>query len=180
MAPHRMPNERIVITGVGAVTNLGTDADSTWDAMRAGRSGISKFEGAEFDRYAGKWSVTAMGQVKNWDPVSCGIEAREAKRLDRCTLLGMAAASEAVRSSGIDFEATPGERCGVVVGSGIGGISTIEDGMGTLVTRGPDRISPYTVPRLMVNASTGNLSIKYGLRGPAGTMRRRAPVRGTL
>lgn len=169
MAHARTSYERIVVTGMGAVTNLGADEPSTWDAMRNGRSGISRLEGEEFERYAGKWSVSAMGQVKSWDPTGGGtLEGREAKRLDRCTHLGMVAAAEAVRNSGIDFAKEDGDRCGVVVGSGIGGISTIEEGMGTLVTRGPDRISPYTVPRLMVNAATGNLSIKYGLRGPAG------------
>jgi 3-oxoacyl-[acyl-carrier-protein] synthase II len=169
MGTSRTPHERIVVTGVGAVTNLGTDAASTWDAMRHGRSGITRFEGPEVDRYAGKWAVNAMGQIKGWDATASGaLEAREAKRLDRCTVLGMAAAHEAVRHSGIDFSREDADRCGVVVGSGIGGISTIEEGMGTLMSRGPDRISPYTVPRLMVNATTGNLSIRYGLRGPAG------------
>lgn len=169
MAQTPLSSQRVVITGLGAVTNLGVDAPTSWDAMRNGRSGISRLEGPEFDRFAGKWSISAMGQVKGWYPVASGsIEAREVKRLDRCTVLGMAAAAEAVRRSGIDFATASGERCGVVVGSGIGGISTIEEGMTTLVERGPDRISPYTVPRLMVNACTGNLSIKYGLKGPAG------------
>ncbi len=168
MAHNRTSSERVVITGIGAVTNLGVDEPSTWDAMRNGRSGISRLEGPEFDRFAGKWSVSAMGQIKGWDPATSGLEHREVKRMDRCTVLGLGAAVEAVRRSGIDFAGLNTERCGVVVGSGIGGISTIEEGMTTLVERGPDRISPYTVPRLMVNACTGNVSIRYGLRGPAG------------
>ncbi|MFG0260190.1 MAG: beta-ketoacyl-ACP synthase II [Phycisphaerales bacterium JB041] len=157
---------RVVITGMGAITNLGHDAASTWAGMREGRSGISRIEGEDFQAYADNWSVRIGGQVKGWDS-SSRIDPREAKRLDRCTQLGLAAAAEAVEHSGIDFNAEDGDRCGVIVGSGIGGISTIEEGVKVLVSRGPHRLSPFTVPRLMVNAVTGNVSIRYGLRGPA-------------
>lgn len=158
---------RIVITGIGAITNLGADSRSTWDAMRIGRSGISRLGGPDFDQYAGKWSVSAAGQVSLGD-TSGIVDPREAKRLDRFTLLAMVAAHEAVANSGINFGSEDPERCGVIVGSGIGGIKTIEDGVVTMVQRGPDRLSPFTVPRLMVNAATGNISIRYGLQGPAG------------
>jgi 3-oxoacyl-[acyl-carrier-protein] synthase II len=157
---------RIVITGIGAVTDLGLNAAETWDAMREGRSGIATIEGGGFANYQDRWTVTIGGQVKGWDPTSA-IDPREAKRLDRCTQLGMAAAAEAVAHSGLDFAAEDGDRCGVIIGSGIGGISTIEEGVGILLQRGPHRLSPFTVPRLMVNAVTGNISIRYGLRGPA-------------
>lgn len=157
---------RIVITGFGAVTNLGHNAAETWGALREGRSGIATVEGDGFAAYQGNWSVTIGGQVKNWDPTAA-IDPREVKRLDRCTQLGVAAAVEAVAHSGIDFAAEDGDRCGVIVGSGIGGISTIEEGVYVLIKRGPHRLSPFTVPRLMVNAVTGNVSIRYGLRGPA-------------
>lgn len=160
-------SRRIVITGIGAVTNLGTNASTTWAAMREGRSGISPLIGAEFDQYAGKWTVSAAGQITLGDTSSI-VDPREAKRLDRFTLLALLAASEAVTHSGIDFSKEDAERCGVVVGSGIGGIKTIEEGVTTLISRGPDRLSPFTVPRLMVNAATGNISIRYGLQGPAG------------
>lgn len=156
---------RVVVTGLGAVTNLGHDAPATWAAMREGRCGIGVIEGEWFARYQ-KWAVTIAGQVKGWDPAS-RIEAREARRLDRFTQLGLAAAIEAVSHSGIDFAREDGERCGVVVGSGIGGIGTIEEGLYVMQERGPDRVSPFTVPRLMVNAVAGNVSIRYGLRGPA-------------
>ncbi len=157
---------RIVITGFGAVTNLGADAASTWAGMREGRSGISRIVGEEFAPYEAKWTVKIAGQVKDWDPTSA-LDAREVKRLDRCTVFGLAAAEEAVRHSGIDFAREDGDRCGIVIGSGVGGIGTIEDGLHTLVERGPDRLSPFTVPKLMVNAVAGNASIRYGLRGPA-------------
>ncbi len=159
---------RIVITGAGAVTNLGHDAPSTWGAMRHGRSGITAIEGAEFARHTNPWEVKIAGQVKNWDPVA-RIEHREARRLDRFTQLGLYAALEAVERSGINFEQEDRERCGVVIGSGIGGIRTIEEGVDILRDKGQDRVSPFTVPRLMANAAAGNISIRLGLEGPAST-----------
>jgi 3-oxoacyl-[acyl-carrier-protein] synthase II len=158
---------RLVITGMGAVTNLATDALGTWAAMREGRSGISRIEGADFDVYKGRWSVEISGQVKNWEPPH--IDSREQKRLDRFAVLGIEAAVQAVEMSGIDFSKMDPERCGVVVGSGVGGIKTIEDGEILLRERGPERVSPFTVPRLMANAAAGNISIRYGLQGPAST-----------
>jgi len=163
-----MPSTRIVITGMGAITNLGHDARSTWAGMREGRSGISSIEGDEFKAHEGKWDVTFGGQVKNWDPTLV-MDAREARRLDRCTHLGMGAAVEAVADSGLDFAKLDGERCGVVIGSGIGGIRTIEEGDGILREKGPGRVGPFTVPRLMANATAGNISIRFGLKGPAST-----------
>ena len=158
---------KIVITGMGAVTNLGFNAADTWAAMRAGKSGISAFAGEEFLSIDGsKWAVKIMGQIKGWDPESA-IDKREAKRLDRCTQLGMAAAAEAVAHAGIDLAAEDPERCGVIIGSGVGGIGTIAASVQTLLEKGPDRINPFTVPRLMVNATSGNISIRYGLKGPA-------------
>lgn len=159
---------RVVVTGIGAITNLGHDAAATWAGMRAGHSGISRIDDAEFNRIAESWSVRIAGQVKGWDPVATGVvQGREVKRLDRTTLLGLGAAAEAVADSGIDFSTFNGERAGVVIGSGIGGIRTIEEGSHTLEHRGPSRVSPFTVPRLMVNATAGNLSIRYGLKGPS-------------
>jgi 3-oxoacyl-[acyl-carrier-protein] synthase II len=154
---------------MGALTNLGLDASSTWAAMREGRSGISTIEGEEFARYGdSKWDVTIAGQIKGWD-IGSILDHREAKRLDRFSQLGLGAAEEAVKHSGVDFSKENQDRCGVVVGSGIGGIRTIEDGVVLLMEKGPNRLSPFTVPRLMANAATGNISIRHGLRGPAST-----------
>src|SRR3954468_19755687 len=144
---------------MGAITNLGLTAGATWEAMREGRSGISNIEGEEFLRYgpADIWDVTIAGQVKGWD-ISSILDHREAKRLDRFSQLGLGAAEEAVKHSGVDFSREDRDRCGVVIGSGIGGIKTIEDGVLTLTEKGPGRLSPFTVPRLMANAATGNIS----------------------
>ncbi len=161
-------DRRVVITGFGAVTNLGHDAPATWAGMRAGDSGIrpieavNAFEGEDLST----WPVRIGGQVLGWS-TDHFLDKREAKRLDRCTLLGMGAAVEAVEHSGWNPGETDPTRCGVIVGSGIGGIRTIEEGLHTLSTRGPTRISPFTVPRLMVNAVTGNISIRFNLQGPS-------------
>ncbi len=163
-APGQAP--RVVVTGMGALTCLGNSAQTTWAGMREGRSGITALSGEEFDRYAGKWSVFVAGQVQNWTPGDW-IDVREARRVDRFALLGMGAAHQAVQSSGINLAEADLDRCGVVVGSGVGGIQTIESGTRVMIERGPDRLSPFTVPRLMVNAATGNISILFGLRGPA-------------
>ena len=156
---------RIVITGIGAVTNIGRDASSTWESMREGRSGISDLEGFDFDLHE-NWPVKISGQIKDWDPTS-RIEKREARRLDRCSHLGIFAADEAIEHSGLDMNSEDPSRCGVVIGSGVGGIQTIEQQSRILVEKGPDRISPFTVPRLMVNAVAGNVSIRHNLQGPA-------------
>lgn len=158
-------NRRVVITGVGAVTNIGHDAPSTWDAMRNGRSGVTLVNDPEFDRYEG-WNVRIAGVIRGWEAEKF-IDKRELRRMDRCTQLGVVAAQEAITRSGIDIASEDPTRCGVVVGSGVGGISTIEQNVITLTNKGPDRINPFTVPRLMVNAVAGNISIKHNLQGPA-------------
>ncbi len=163
-----MPGQhRVVVTGFGAITNLGLNAKDTWAAMREGRSGISSIEGEDFLAYNDRWTCRIAGQIKGWNPDPAILEHREAKRMDRVAHLGLCAAHEAVQHSGIDFSKEDPERCGVVIGSGIGGIKTIEDGVLVMRDKGPDRLSPFTVPRLMVNATAGNISIRHGLKGPA-------------
>jgi len=156
---------RVVITGYGAITDLGLDAQSTWDAMRSGRSGITRIDDPEFAQYDG-WAVEIAGQVLNWDPASV-IDKKEARRLDRSAQLGLCAAIEAVKHSGWDPTSGEPTRHGVVVGSGIGGISAIEQSVMTLREKGPSRINPFTVPKLMVNAITGNIAIQFNMQGPA-------------
>jgi len=157
---------KVVITGFGAVTNLGLDAMSTWDSMVRGQNGISLITGDEFAPWFDQWKVHIAGQVHDFDPTT-RIEAREVRRIDRFAQLGLCAAAEAVEHSGIDFSKEDPTRCGVVIGSGVGGISTIEEGVRILQTKGPKRISPFTVPRLMVNACSGLTSIRWGLEGPS-------------
>jgi len=160
-------SSRVVITGMGAVSCLGNDATANWEAMREGRSGIRTLHGEWYDRFIEKWASRIGGQV-DFDP-SQRLFGREARRVDRFTQLALYAAYEAVAQSGIDFSTGDSERRGVVVGSGVGGIGTIEDGSEILFSRGPDRLSPMTVPRLMANAASGNIAITYHLRGPSST-----------
>lgn len=158
-------NRRVVITGYGALTDLGHSAGDTWDAMRSGRSGIARIQHPDFERYDG-WSVEIAGQVSDWDPESV-LDRKEARRLDRCAQLGLASAIEAVNHAGWDHTSGDPTRHGVIIGSGIGGIYAIEQSVMTLREKGPSRINPFTVPKLMVNAITGNIAIQFNMQGPA-------------
>ncbi len=152
------------MTGVGAVTNLGHDTLSTWDAMVRGASGVGPIEGEEFNPWLEDWEVKIAGQVRGFDPAS-RLDPREARRLDRVAHLGLPAAIEAVEMAGLDFSKENPTRCGVVIGSGIGGLRTIEEGAEVLRRKGPKRVNPFTVPKLMVNSCAGHVSIRFGLEG---------------
>lgn len=154
-------NRRVVVTGLGAVTNLGHDVPSTWTAMTQGRSGVDVITAFECDD---QWPVRIAGEIRGFDPATV-LEHSELKRMDRFCVLGMCAAEEAARGCGIDFKSGNPYRRGVVIGSGIGGILTIEEGHTRLLKTGPRKISPFTVPKLMVNACAGNVSIRHNLRG---------------
>lgn len=156
-----LTKRRVVVTGLGAVTDVGTDVPSMWNALTSGRSGIDTITAFAQNE---EWTVTIAGEVRNWDPGKV-IEHNELKRVDRFCALGICAADEAARDCGIDFNAGDFSRRGVAIGSGIGGILTIEEGHAKLLKTGPRRISPFTVPRLMVNACAGNVSIRLNLRG---------------
>ncbi|MEE8155286.1 MAG: beta-ketoacyl-ACP synthase II [Phycisphaerales bacterium] len=152
---------RVVITGLGAVANVGTDVPSMWQSVVEGRCGIGPITAFEQDE---QWTARIAGEVHDWDPAQ-RIDVREAKRMDRFCLFGVYAAAEAADDCGIDFDAGDPNRRGVVIGSGIGGILTIEQGHTKLLKTGPRKVSPFTVPKLMVNACAGNVSIRYDLRG---------------
>jgi len=161
-------SRRVVITGVGAVTDLGPDAKATWLAMQEGVSGITSIKGLPpFDKWEeSQWPVTIAGAIKDFDPSHC-MDGRERKKLDRFAQLGMVAGCEALESSGLDLEKEDLTRIGAIIGSGVGGIQTIEQSVTLLNERGPRRLSPFTVPKLMANAVSGNLAIRLGLRGPS-------------
>ena len=156
-----MNRRRVVITGLGCVTALGDSADALFAALCAGKSGISDIE--SFDVSA--FSVRFGGEIKNFDPTK-HIEQRQAKRMDRFTQFAVVAACHAVDDSGLDFSKEDLFRSGVIVGTGIGGIKEIEQQHLRLLDKGPGKLSPFCVPRLMANAAGGNIAIRYGLRGP--------------
>lgn len=156
-----MNKRRVVITGLGCVTALAESVDELFAALCEGKSGISYIE--SFD--AGAFSVSFGGEIKSFD-VTKYVDRRESKRMDRFTQLAMAAASQALEDSGLDFSKEDVFRAGVIIGTGIGGIKEIEEQHLKLLDKGPSKVSPFCVPRLMANAASGNIAISYGLRGP--------------
>src|SRR5918993_3146638 len=155
-------SRRVVITGMGVVTSLGETVDELWEALCAGRSGIKTVTRWDFSKYP----VRFGGECTTFDVTKYGVEHREAKRLDRFAQFGLAASVSAVKDAGLDFDKEDRYRCGVLIGSGIGGIETLEEQNKILIERGVSRVSPFTVPRLMVNAASGNVSIMFRLHGP--------------
>ncbi len=152
---------RVVITGVGIVTSLSLKVGDLWQRVLAGESGVHELR--TFDTTLHK--VKFGGDIYDWS-VGDYIHAREVKRIDRFTQFAMVAGIDAARDSGIDFSRLDPFRCGVIVGSGIGGLNEIETQEERLILKGPDKVSPFTIPKLMINAASGHLSIHYGLRGP--------------
>ncbi len=152
---------RVVVTGLGVITGVGHDVPSTWSSLVAGRSGIGRITYFDWDE---EWTTTIAGEVRDWDPDAL-LGKRESRKMDRFCLLAMHAADEAARDCGIDFTSGDPTRRGVVIGSGVGGIETIENATRRLIEGGPRKMNPFTVPRLMVNAAAGNVSIRYDLRG---------------
>src|SRR3954463_13679198 len=155
-------SRRVVITGLGVVTSLGEVVDELWENVCAGKSGIGPVTRWDISKYP----VRFGGECAKFDVTKYGVDVREARRLDRFAQFGLAAAVSAVTDSGIDFAKEDPYSAGVIIGSGIGGIETLEEQNKILNTRGLARVSPFTVPRLMVNAASGNVSIRYRIHGP--------------
>jgi len=156
-----MDRRRVVITGLGCITALSESVDELFDALCEGRSGVSTFE--LFDTSA--YPVHFGGEIKNFE-VTKYIDKREAKRMDRFSEFAVAASIQAVKDSGLDFAKEDPYRVGAIVGTGIGGIKEIEEQHVRLLEKGPGKVSPFCVPRLMSNAASGNIAIQFGLRGP--------------
>ncbi len=154
-------NRRVVVTGIGVVTSISCQVDDLWQRVLAGESGIHTIKLIDISDF----KVKIGGDIYDWDP-SGYIEAKEIKRLDRFTTFALVGAEDAVRQSGVDFSAENPETCGVILGSGIGGLGTIETQMERLMMKGPDRVSPMTIPKIMLNAAGGHISIRYGIMGP--------------
>jgi 3-oxoacyl-[acyl-carrier-protein] synthase II len=153
---------RVVLTGLGAVTGLSCQVEDLWKKVCAGESGvgpITLFDTTDF-------KVKFGGEVRNWSP-DAYFNSKEAKRIDRFTQFAMVGAIDAVRDSGLDFSKEDVFRCGCILGSGIGGLTEIEEQHSRLIQKGPDRVSAFTIPKLMLNAAAGHVSIHYGLRGPS-------------
>ena len=155
---------RVVVTGLGIVTSLSCRVDDFFKRLAQGESGVHALRIVD----TANFKVKIGGDVYDWDPESCPeafIDKKDIKRVDRFSQFALVAAHEAVGDSGLDFSKEDPYRCGVIMGSGIGGLHEIEEQMTRMVLKGPDRVSPFTVPKMMLNAAGGNLSIRYGLRG---------------
>lgn len=152
---------RVVVTGLGVVTPLGMEVGELWNGVLEARSGIKRLSLIEPDRF----KVQIAGDIPDFEPGDY-CDPKDYKRLDRFTLFAMYAGGKAIEDSGLNFENEDSFRCGVILGSGIGGLAEIEIQVERLLFKGPDRVSPLTIPKLMLNAAGGNLSIRYRLRGP--------------
>lgn len=152
--------KRVVITGLGVVHSLGTDVETFWSGIKEGKNGIktiTKFDTTDFSTKVG-------AQIDNFDSSIC-IDKKEAKRMDFFTQYAVVAAHKAVNMSGLDFSAMDPYRSGVLIGSGIGGMETLENNCRILFEKGPKRVSPFFVPMMIANMASGQVAIKYGLKG---------------
>jgi 3-oxoacyl-[acyl-carrier-protein] synthase II len=158
---HANPRRRVVVTGLGCVTPLGADAGSTWDGASAGRSGIGPLRRFDTTDFPVRFGGEAPDELDLG-----GVSSREARRLDRVILLAVAAAREAAADSGFAAAELDRDRAGVAIGSGIGGIGTLQESFRILDARGPERVSPFTIPMAIGNMSSGYVAIRHRLRGP--------------
>lgn len=156
-----MSKRRVVITGLGIVSPLGIGVDSNWEKITNGQSGIGPI--TCFD--ASAYTTTIAGEVKDFDPAEF-MDAKLARKMDRFIQLGVAAGIMAFKDSGLEVSDSNAERIGVHIGSGIGGVSTIEKTMMTIHEKGPKRVSPFYVPMSIINMIAGDLSVMLGLKGP--------------
>ena len=162
---------RVVVTGLGCVTSLSCQVEDLFQRLVRGESGVHPLKILDTARF----KVRFGGDVYDWNPEQWPAafvekpdsftEKKEIKRLDRFSQFAMVAGWQAVQESGLDFSREDRWRCGVILGTGIGGLNEIEEQCTKLFEKGPDRVSPFVVPKMMLNAAGGNISIRYGLRG---------------
>ena len=151
---------RVVITGMGAITPIGNNIAEFWDGLKNGKNGINFI--TRFDTAESK--VKCAGEVKGFDPATV-VDKKEVKRNDLFSIYAMAAADEAVKMSGINLDEIDRERLGVIIGSGIGGLCTIEEQATKMATKGMSRIAPMFIPMAISNMAAGNVAIRFGAKG---------------
>lgn len=152
--------KRVAVTGLGVVHSLGTNLETFWSAIKEGKNGIktvTKFDTSDYQTKVG-------AQIDGFDPTQ-RIDRKEAKRMDLFTQYAIYASMEAVHMAGIDFSTIDSYRAGVIIGSGIGGIETLEENCRVLFEKGPKRISPFFVPMMIANIASGQVAIKFGIKG---------------
>ncbi|TDB39918.1 MAG: beta-ketoacyl-[acyl-carrier-protein] synthase II [Actinobacteria bacterium] len=151
---------RVAVTGIGAVSALGPNAATTWEGLIAGRSGVHEITAFDTSAYSTRFAAT----LDDWDP-SPWLDAKEARRMARFQQFAVVAAEEALADSGLVIDESNAERVGVIVGSGIGGLGTMEDQHAVLREKGPGRVSPFLVPMMIVDLAAGQISIRCGAKG---------------
>lgn len=153
--------QRVVVTGMGVVTALGSDLDTLWRSLMEGKSGISQIEAFDTTDYPTKIAAS----VKDFNPEDY-IDKKEARRMDRFVQFGMAASQKALEDAKLDMDQTNRDRVGVIVGSGIGGLGTWEEQHRILLEKGVKRVSPFFIPMMIANMASGQISMMAGARGP--------------
>ncbi len=152
---------RVVVTGVGVISPVGNTVEEFWNSLTHGKSGTGRVTQVDPQKFPSK----VAAEVKNFDP-SAWMNPKERKKTDRFVQFALAASDMAVKDSKIDFSKEDSAMCGVFIGSGIGGLHTIEEQHQVMLDKGPDRISPFFIPMLIVNMASGKVSIQFGLKGP--------------
>jgi len=157
-----MSDRRVVITGIGVVSPVGNDLETFWASLKAGRSGISHLTLFDTEKFACKIG----GEVRGYDPVHFYKTAKDVRRTDRYTQFAVGAAKMSLDDSGLDLATADLDRIGVIIGSGVGGLATMETQVSTTQNRGPDRTSPFMIPMMISNMAGGFISMEHNLRGP--------------
>ena len=157
-----MSKERVVVTGLGMITALGSSVESTWRQILASKSGASYIDTFDVSDFACRFSAS----IKNFNPEHYAIPHKDARKMDLFIQYGLAAAVEAITDAGLDINQENPHRIGVAVGSGIGGLSTIEKTYDAYIKGGPRKISPFFIPASIINMVAGHISIRYGFKGP--------------
>ncbi|MCU6712315.1 beta-ketoacyl-ACP synthase II [Paenibacillus sp. J5C_2022] len=158
--------QRVVVTGMGVMTSLGSELESFWNNLMEGKSGVSVVEAYDFSEYP----TRIAAEIKNFDPEAYGLDKKEARRMDRFVQFAAVASKKAVEDAGLEIGANcDAERVGVMVGSGIGGLGTWEDQHNILLQKGPKRVSPFFIPMMIANMASGQVSMLTGAKGPNST-----------
>ena len=157
-----MNDRRVVITGLGVITPIGSDLATFWSNLKNGKSGIRKIQAFDTAGY----DCQIAGEVRDFDPRNYFNNPKDIRRTDRFTQLSMAAAKMSMQDGGIELERVNRDRFGTMISSGIGGLKTLEDQYNVLMNKGPSRVSAFTIPMLISNMASGVISMEFGLRGP--------------
>jgi len=158
---HRVMDRRVVITGMGQLSSFGSDTEEFWKSIQNGESGISELE--RFDKE--EFTTKVAAEIKDFNPADYGIDRKEARRMDKSSQYAIVAADTAIKDAGLNIDEINQNKFGVMVGTGIGGMETLEEQTKVFNEKGPRRVSPFFIPMMIANMATGRLAIRYGAKG---------------